>query len=50
MDNPSYYNVGSGILPRCITCGEIVNGEFNMYKWSTVVENELMKVKRTKLK
>lgn len=49
MDTPKYYNVGSGILPRCITCGEIVNGEFTMYKWSTVVENEVMKVKRTKL-
>lgn len=28
---------------------EIDNGEFTMYKWSTVVENEVMKVKRTKL-
>ena len=49
MDTPSYYNIGSGVLPRCITCGEIVKGEFTMYKWSTVVENEVMKVKRTKL-
>lgn len=28
---------------------EIDNGEFIMYKWSIVVENEVMKVKRTKL-
>lgn len=49
MDYPRYYNVGSGILPRCITCGEIVDGKFSMYKWSTVVENEVMKVKKTLL-
>ena len=47
MDHPKYYNVGSGVLPRCITCGEIINGEFFMYKWSTVVEDEVMKVKKS---
>ena len=50
MDHPNYYNVGSGILPRCITCGEIIDGTFYMYKWSTVVEDEVLKVKKTLLK
>ena len=47
MEYPRYYNVGSGVLPRCMTCGEIVDGKFKMYKWSTVIEEEVMKVKKT---
>ena len=49
MNYPRYYNVGSGVLPRCITCGEIINGDFFMYKWSTVVEEGIMTIKKTLL-
>jgi len=47
INYPHYYNIGSGVLPRCITCGEIINGNFYMYKWSTVIENEIMKIRKS---
>jgi len=49
FDKKGYYNVGAGVLPRCITCGEIIDGEYQPYKWSYAVENEIVKVKKTKL-
>lgn len=46
----NYYNVGAGILNRCISCIEVVDNSPKVYKWSTIVENDgICKIKRTLL-
>ena len=46
---PNYFNIGGGTMPRCITCGEIVDGEYIPYKWSYVVENQIVYLRKSKL-
>lgn len=44
-----YFNIGGGTMPRCITAGEIVDGQYRPCKWSTVVEHQVVLIKRTYL-
>lgn len=43
----NYFNVGAGILNRCISCGEIINNNINIFKWSTNVEDNICKIQKT---
>jgi UDP-2,3-diacylglucosamine pyrophosphatase LpxH len=39
-DEPPYYNDGSCVHPRCITCIEIQNGEIMLVKWAYFVRKD----------
>lgn len=39
LGKENYYNIGSGVMSRCITCCEIINGIFIPYKWSYNTNN-----------
>lgn len=45
----NYYNTGAGILNRCISCVEVIDNIPKNYKWSFVLDNENVKVKRIQL-
>lgn len=48
--NDTYYNTGAGILNRCVSFIEIVNGSLACYKWSTAVDDDgTCRVVKTKL-
>lgn len=47
---PNYLNIGGGVLPRCLTCGEIVNNQVLSMKWSVeVTDNNYLTIKKTML-
>lgn len=49
LEKDHYYNIGGGTMPRCITCGEIVDGIYIPYKWSYSVEHQVVLVKKSQL-
>ncbi len=49
LDKENYFNIGAGIMPRCCTCGEIVDNKFIPYKWSYTINNKVLLVDRTQL-
>ena len=49
LSKPHYYNIGGGTLPRCITVGEIVEGKYQAYKWSYVVDHQVVLIKKSPL-
>ena len=50
LTTPNYYNIGGGVMPRCITCAEIIDGKYTPYKWSYVIKNTIVHIEKTELK
>ena len=39
-EEPAYYNDGSCVHPRCITCIEIAGGEIMLAKWAYFIKKD----------
>lgn len=49
-EKPYYFNAGSGVHPRCVTCLEIEDMMISLVKWSTAAgKDRALKIKRERL-
>lgn len=44
-----YYNLGCGVMPRCITCAEIVDDNVEIVKWYSVVKDSTVHINRERV-